>query len=312
MRFGLQIPNFTTDTTPGALFEGVVAMATAAEEAGYDSVWVMDHFYQLPPLGGPSQPMLDSYTLLGALATQTSRVRLGTMVTGVTYRNPAHLAKIVTTLDVLSAGRAILGIGAAWYDVEHEGLGFDFPPAGERLDRLEEALQICRAMFTEEAPTFEGRYYRIHEASNVPAPVQPGGPMILVGGGGEKRTLQLVARYADMANIVGDAVTVAHKVEVLRGHCDAAGRDPSEVTVSRLSTLVLTANEEETAATTDFVEQATGDRPLTADIGTEDQLVARFEELAAAGVDYFVFNMPTGTPDMVRRVGEVLQGAFGS
>ena len=130
MRFGLQIPNFTTDETPGALFDGVVAMATAAEETGFDSVWVMDHFYQLPPMGGPSQPMLDAYTLLGALATQTSRVRLGTMVTGVTYRNPAHLAKIVTTLDIISAGRAILGIGAAWYDVEHEGLGFDFPPAG--------------------------------------------------------------------------------------------------------------------------------------------------------------------------------------
>src|ERR1700677_2695800 len=155
MRFGLQIPIFTTDETPGALFDGVVAMATAAEETGYDSVWVMDHFYQLPPMGGPSQPMLDAYTLLGALATQTSRVRLGTMVTGVTYRNPAHLAKIVTTLDVISAGRAILGIGAAWDDVEHEGLGFDFPRAGERLDRLEEAVQICRAMFTVDVPTID-------------------------------------------------------------------------------------------------------------------------------------------------------------
>ena len=203
------------------------SMATAAEESGFDSVWVMDHFYQLPPLGGPSQPMLEAYTLLGALAARTTRVRLGAMVTGVTYRNPAHLAKIVTTLDVISAGRAILGIGAAWYDVEHEGLGFDFPPAGERLDRLEEALQICRAMFREEAPTFEGRYYRIHEARNVPRPVQPGGPPILVGGGGEKRTLRLVARYADMCNIFGDAATIAHKVDVLRGHCEAVGRDPA-------------------------------------------------------------------------------------
>ena len=169
-------------------------------------------------------------------------MRLGALVTGVTYRNPAHLAKIVTTLDVVSGGRAVLGLGAAWYDVEHEGLGFDFPPAGERLDRLEEALQICRAMFREETPSFEGRYYRIHEARNVPRPVQPGGPPILVGGGGEKRTLQLVARYADMANIVGDVATIAHKVDVLRGHCKAVGRDPSEVTVSRLATLVLTTS----------------------------------------------------------------------
>src|SRR3984885_10282118 len=201
MRFGLQIPNFTTDETPGALFDGVAAMAGAAEETGYDSVWVMDHFYQLPPMGGPTVPMLDSYTLLGALAARTSRVRLGTMVTGVTYRNPPHLAKIVTTLDVISGGRAILGIGAAGYDVEHEGLGFDFPPAGERLDRLEEALVICRAMFSEESPTFDGRSYRIHQAKNVPPPIQPGGPTILIGGGGEKRTLNLVAKYADMCNI---------------------------------------------------------------------------------------------------------------
>ena len=242
MRFGLQIPNFTTDETPGALFDGVVAMATAAEETGFDSVWVMDHFYQLPPMGGPSQPMLDAYTLLGALATQTSRVRLGTMVTGVTYRNPAHLAKIVTTLDVISAGRAILGIGAAWYDVEHEGLGFDFPPAGERLDRLEEALQICRAMFTEEAPSFDGRYYRIHEARNVPPPVQPGGPPILIGGGGEKRTLQAggaVRRHDEhLRRRRHRGPQGGRAARPLRG----AGRDPSEVTVSRLSTLMLTAS----------------------------------------------------------------------
>src|SRR5580692_7160273 len=203
MRFGLQIPNFTTDA-PAGLFEDVVAMAAAAEDSGFDSVWVMDHFYQLPPMGGPPAPMLDAYTLLGALAARTARVRLGAMVTGVTYRNPAHLAKVVTSLDVISGGRAILGIGAAWYDVEHEGLGFDVPPAGERLDRLEEALDICRAMFSEQTPTFDGRYYRIHQAKNVPPPVQPGGPTILVGGGGEKRTLQLVARYADMCNIFGD------------------------------------------------------------------------------------------------------------
>ena len=311
MRFGLQIPNFTTDETPGVLFDGVVAMATAAEETGYDSVWVMDHFYQLPPMGGPSQPMLDAYTLLGALAMRTSQVRLGTMVTGVTYRNPAHLAKIVTSLDVISGGRAILGIGAAWYDVEHEGLGFDFPPASERLDRLEEALVICRAMFSDEAPTFDGRYYRIHQAKNVPPPVQPGGPTILVGGGGEKRTLHLVARYADMCNIFGDAAEVAHKVDVLRAHCASVGRDPSEVTVSRLSTLVLTAGDDETQATKEFLRQVTGQDPTGSDIGTPDQLIARVEELAAAGVQYFVFNMPTGTPATVRQVGELLVGAFG-
>ncbi len=311
MRFGLQIPNFTTDETPGALFDGVVAMATAAEETGYDSVWVMDHFYQLPPMGGPSQPMLDAYTLLGALATRTSRVRLGTMVTGVTYRNPAHLAKIVTTLDVISAGRAILGIGAAWYDVEHEGLGFDFPPAGERLDRLEEALQICRAMFTEEAPTFDGRYYRIHEARNVPRPVQPGGPPILIGGGGEKRTLQLVARYADMMNIFGDAATVAHKVDVLRGHCEAVGRDPSEITVSRLSTLVLTGERRRDGVDARLPapgHRARSRRPRTSGRPTSSWPVWRSWRPPAS--QYFIFNMPTGSPDTVRQVGELLVDRF--
>jgi F420-dependent oxidoreductase-like protein len=311
MRFGLQIPNFAVGDTPGALFEGVVAMAAAAEQTGYDSVWVMDHFYQLPPMGGPSQPMLDAYTLLGALAARTTRVQLGALVTGVTYRNPAHLAKIVTTLDVISAGRAILGIGAAWYDVEHDGLGFDFPPARERLDRLEEALQICRAMFTQEAPSFTGRYYRIHEARNVPPPVRPGGPPILVGGGGEQRTLRLVAQYADMTNIFGDPAMVAHKVDVLRRHCAAVGRDPSAVTVSRLSTLVLTRSADETASTRDFLRQVTGEEPTTSDIGTPDELVARVEELAAAGVEYFIFNVPTGTADTVREVGELLLARFG-
>jgi F420-dependent oxidoreductase-like protein len=309
MRFGLQIPNFTVGA-PGALFQEVLDRATAAEESGYDSVWVMDHFFQLPPMGGPTQPMLDAYTLLGALAARTTRIRLGALVTGVTYRNPAHLAKIVTTLDVISAGRAILGIGAAWYDVEHEGLGFDFPPAGERLDRLDEALQICRAMFAGAAPTFEGAYYRTHEAHNVPPPVQDGGPQILVGGGGEKRTLRLVAQYADMCNLFGDASEIAHKVGILRAHCEAVGRDPSEVTVSRLATLVLTEDEQETAATKDFLRQVTGEEPSGSNVGTADELVAQVEELAAAGVDYFIFNMPTGTAETVRRVGDTLVARF--
>src|SRR5256885_4327134 len=159
-KFGLQIPNFTfADVPDREMFEHVADLAVAGEQAGFDSVWVMDHFWQLPPLGGPDQPILEGYVLLGALAACTDRVQLGTLVTGVTYRNPALLAKMVTTLDVVSKGRAILGIGAAWYDVEHEGLGFDFPAVKERMDRLEEAVQICRAMFTEPSPSFDGRYY---------------------------------------------------------------------------------------------------------------------------------------------------------
>ncbi len=309
MRIGLQIPNFNLGVPDDQLFEAVVELARAAEDSGFESLWVMDHFYQLPALGGPTQPMLESYTLLGGLAARTTRITLGTMVTGVTYRNPALLAKIVTTLDVLSAGRAMLGIGAAWYDVEHEGLGVDFPPVGERIDRLEEAVQICRAMFRDEVATFAGRYYSVHEARNLPRPVQPGGPPILIGGSGERRTLRLVARYADYCNIVGDAATVRHKVDVLRRHCEAEGRDPGSVVVSRLSTLVITDSPDETKLVWELLNEAAGEAAGGFNVGTEDEILAQVEELAEAGVDYCMFNMPTSGVDAVRRAGGLLAPA---
>src|SRR5438309_8625330 len=186
--FGFHMPNHTFPGVPDdRLFDHIVEQARAAEAAGFDLVTVMDHFYQIRGVGPETAPMLEAYTTLAALATQTKRVKLGTLVTGVTYRNPALLAKEVTTLDVISKGRAILGIGAAWHEDAHLGYGFDFPTVKERMDRLEEALQIIRAMFTERAPTFEGRYYRIHQVLNNPRPIQKGGPKILIGGGGEKR-----------------------------------------------------------------------------------------------------------------------------
>src|SRR5204862_3595443 len=230
----------------------------AGEQAGFDSVWVMDHFWQLPPLGGPTQPMLEGYTLLGGLAARTRRVKLGTLVTGVTYRNPALLAKMVTTLDIVSGGRAMLGIGAAWYEEEHDGFGFDFPRAGERLDRLEEAVQICRALFRDERPTWKGRYYSITDARNVPGPVRDGGPPIMIGGGGERRTLRLVAQYGDLCNVSGGPATIAHKLDVLRGHCKDVGRDPAEIVTTRLGTLVLTDDAAETAGTTEFLRGLAG------------------------------------------------------
>ena len=201
IKVGLQIPNFTyPDTPPAALFEKVAAVAVAAEDAGADTVMVMDHFYQLAMMGPPELEMFEAYTLLGALAARTKTVKLGTHVTGVTYRNPAILAKIVTTLDVISSGRAFLGIGAAWFDLEHDALGVAFPPVKERFERLEEALVICRAMFRGERPTIEGQHYTVRDAINHPAPVTPGGPPIMIGGQGEKKTLRMMAQYAEMAN----------------------------------------------------------------------------------------------------------------
>src|SRR3954462_1091217 len=233
--FGFQIPGFRHASGGDAeMFDHTAARAVAAELGGFDEVWVMDHFWQLPALGGPDEPILEAYTLLGALAARTERVQLGTLVTGVTYRNPAMLAKMVTTLDVISHGRAILGMGAAWYDVEHTGYGFEFPGARERLDRLEEAVQICRALLRDERPTFDGRFYSTEDARNVPAPVQPGGVPIMIGGSGEKRTLRLVAQYADMCNVSGGPETIKHKLEVLDAHCMGVGRDPKEIITTRL------------------------------------------------------------------------------
>src|SRR5207237_836894 len=239
-RVGLQIPSFTyPGVSDEKVFERVAEIAVTAERSGFDSVWVMDHYYQIPMVGRPEEPMLEAYTALSGLAARTSRVRLGAMVTGVTYRNPAFLAKVVTTLDLVSSGRAILGIGAAWNEQEHRGFGWDFPAVKERMDRLEEALQVCRAMFTEDRPTFQGRFYRIEEAINSPRPVTPGGPPILIGGGGERRTLKLVAKYADASNIFGDVETVRHKLEVLKRHCDEVGRDIDEITKTRLGGLFI-------------------------------------------------------------------------
>jgi len=307
-RFGLQIPNFTFDGPATDIFDRVVELARTAEDGGFDSVWVMDHFYQLPPLGGPGMPMLEAYTTLGAIGARTERVRLGALVGGVTYRNPALVAKCATTLDAITGGRAICGLGAAWFDVEHEGLGFDFPPARERLDRLDEAVQICRAMFTTEAPTFEGRYYRIKEARNVPRPINPEGIPIMIGGGGERRTLRTVARYADMCNMFGDADILRHKFDVLRGHCNDVGRDYSAITRSRLGTLIITEDDAQSEATREMLAKLPASRATTAfNVGTEKEILLQLEELQEAGVEYFIFNMPTSGPDAVRRAGDLLQ-----
>jgi len=310
-RFGLQLPNFTLGVPDDQLFDKVVEFATAAEDVGFSSVWVMDHFYQLPALGGGDQPMLEAYTLLGGLAARTSKVQLGTLVTGVTYRNPAMLAKIITTLDVISKGRAILGIGAAWHDIEHEGLGFDFPPGKERMDRLEEALQVCRAMFRDDHASFEGRYYNIKDARTLPRPIQAGGPKIMVGGGGEKRTLKLVAQYADQCNVTGDADMIRHKIKVIHDHCASVGRDPSEIEITRMATLVFTSSAEETAQMREFLANAAGEEAArTFNVGSEQEIVDQIAELLEAGVDEAIFNMPLSPVEDIRRAGELLTKSF--
>jgi len=305
-RFGVQLPNFS-GPDPADLFEHVAGLATAAEDAGFDSVWVMDHFYQLPMMGGPDQPMLEAYTLLGALAGRTRRVRLGTLVTGVTYRNPAILAKIVTTLDVISRGRAVLGIGGAWYDVEHKGLGVDYPADRERLDMLEEAVQVCRAMFTDDHVSFSGPHYRVDDARNVPRPVQAGGPKIMIGGGGEKRTLRLVARYADMCNVTGDVTTLARKIDVLRRHCAEVGRDPSEVDVTWMTPLLLTTSSQNTAETREMLAAvASAEETAGFTIGQPHEVPGLIAGHIEAGADEVIFSLPFADAAGIAAVGEAL------
>jgi F420-dependent oxidoreductase-like protein len=305
-KFGVQLPNFS-GPDPTDLFEHVAGLATAAEAAGFDSVWVMDHFFQLPPLGGPDQPMLEAYTLLGALAARTERVQLGTLVTGVTYRNPAILAKIVTTLDVISKGRAILGIGGAWYDVEHRALGVEYPRDGVRLDMLEEAVQICRAMFTGDDVSFDGTYFRLDHARNLPGPVQPGGPGIMIGGGGEKRTLRLVARFADKCNVTGDATTLAHKIEVLHRHCAEVGRDPSEIEVTWMAPLIVTTSEQNTTEVRDMLAaSATAEEVAGFVVGQPQDIPDLVAGHIAAGADEVIFSFAFADRPGIAAVGQAL------
>jgi F420-dependent oxidoreductase-like protein len=323
---GLQIPNFTyPDTPPEALFERVAAAAVAAEAAGADTVMVMDHFYQLAMMGPPEHEMLEAYTLLGALAARTKTVKLGTLVTGVTYRNPAILAKIVTTLDVISGGRAFLGIGAAWFDLEHDGLGVDFPPVKERFERLEEALVICRAMFRGERPTIDGTHYRVHDAINSPAPITPGGPPIMIGGQGEKKTLRLMAVHAEMANFTSGFDEVPRKLDVLAEHCAAIGRDPATINKTSLCSVVVGETMEEAVALRngflssrgmdwDALDDAT--RAMVSArlvVGDPDAAGERFREVLGLGLDGLTFNMPANghDPDAVARTVAVVRAAVG-
>jgi F420-dependent oxidoreductase-like protein len=302
IRLGLQIPNFTYPGVPDTeLFERIAAIATTAEDAGFDSVVVMDHFYQLPMLGTPDQPMFEAYTLLSALAARTQRVKLGALVGGVTYRNPALLAKEVTCLDVISGGRAIWGIGAGWFDAEHEGYGYEFGTFTERFEKLEEALQIVKSMFTEDATTFDGKWFRVKDALNVPRPIQPGGPPVLIGGSGEKKTLRMVAQYADACNFFGDADQLRHLVGVLEQHCVSLDRDPSTICKTTLATLVAgrTQEEAEAAIAQRFGASSLADLPADVRdriqrrmiIGGPDRAAERVQGLLDAGLDGVIVNL---------------------
>lgn len=303
IKLGYQIPNFSYGSGVERLFPTVIAQALEAEAAGFDSVFVMDHFYQLPGLGSPDQPMLEAYTALGALATATERVQLGTLVTGNTYRNPTLLAKAITTLDVVSAGRAILGIGAGWFELEHQELGFDFGTFTDRFNRLNEALEIILPMIKGERPTVNGTYYRAKDA--MANPRYRDHIPLMIGGSGEKKTIPLAAKHFDHLNIIADLDQLAGKLAVVRERCADIGRDPATLETSTLLTVVVDEN-----ATLDQLPEAFRSR---AAVGTPEAIAEQIKTgVFDVGLTGVIVNMPAYTEGAVAAVGEALKAVLPS
>jgi F420-dependent oxidoreductase-like protein len=276
IKLGLQIPNFSYGTGVEELFPTVIAQAQEADAAGFDSVFVMDHFYQLPGLGTPDQPMLEAYTTLGGLATVTKNVQLGTLVTGNTYRNPTLLAKAITTLDVVSQGRAILGIGTGWFELEHDQLGFEFGTFTDRFNKLDEALQIILPMLRGERPTFSGKYYRAQEAMANPR-FRDHIPL-MIGGSGEKKTIPLAAKHFDHLNIITGFDELPRKVQVVKDRCEEIGRDPATLETSMLVIALIDKNATEDVIPDEFKQNVV--------FGGPDQIVEQIQtKVLDAGVD---------------------------
>jgi F420-dependent oxidoreductase-like protein len=286
LRIGLSVSSFTWPGGPARIGPTFGQIARDAEQAGLHSLWVMDHFFQIPVFGPVDHEMLEAYSALAFAAGQTSRIELGALVTGVTPRHPGVLVKTVTTLDVLSGGRAWLGIGAAWNERESRGLGIPFPPMAERFERLEETLRIVRQMWAGDPHPFAGRHYRLEQPLNVPNALRRPHPPILVGGSGERKTLRLVARYGDACNLfeIAGLEALRHKLEVLRGHCDAEGRPYGEIQ----KTTFGTAGEDESAG----------------------QLAERFGRLADEGIDLAIVELPDqGRGSSMERLAEAAEAA---
>lgn len=302
IRLGFQIPNFSYGTSVAELFPTVIAQAQEAQAAGFDSVFVMDHFYQLPMLGSPDQPMLEAYTALGALAAVTEDVLLGTLVTGNTYRNPTLLAKIITTLDVVSQGRAVLGIGTGWFELEHDQLGFEFGTFTERFAKLDEALEIILPMIKGERVSFSGEYYRTVEAFAEPR-YRDHIPL-MIGGSGEKKTFGLAARYFDHLNIIASFAELPGKVAALARRCEEVGRDPATLETSMLLTAVPDAS-----MTDDMLPGEMRGRMV---VGSPHKIAEAVKtNVVDAGIDGVIVNIPAYVPGSITAVGEALRPVLG-
>ncbi|MDW0179061.1 MAG: TIGR03560 family F420-dependent LLM class oxidoreductase [Nitrososphaeraceae archaeon] len=297
MQFGLQKPIFTFDyrgDDTSQIIDSLKKLATTAENNGFDSFWVMDHFHQIPMIGKVEEPMLESWTTLSVVAGLTTKIKLGTLVTGIMYRYPAILAKVAATLDVLSKGRLFMGIGAAWNEEESNAYGIHFPATSERMSRLEEAIQIIRKMWTEEpSASFNGIYYQIRNAYCNPKPIQKPSPPILVGGSGERKTLKIVAKYADACNLFGSAETVKRKLNILKEHCKSVGRDYNSILKTKLSIIVV---EDEKQTSEKKIEQIFKGMPEEqirefAIHGTPEEVIRQIESFEQVGIQYLIVDL---------------------
>jgi F420-dependent oxidoreductase-like protein len=318
-RLGYQIPNFTyPGVAPDGIFDNVVAQAKAAEAAGYDRVLVMDHFYQLPGIGAPDEPMFECYSMLSALAQHTDSVRLSALVTGNTYRNPTLLAKTLTTLDHVSHGRATLGIGAGWFQAEHDALGFEFGTFTDRFEKLEEALQIIGPMFRGERPSLDGKHYTAVDAVNSPAPVSK--IPIMIGGGGEKKTLRMVAQYADESNLICANEDIPRKLAVLDEHCERLGRARSEIVVTKLMMVAVAPTLDEANADLAAIAEVKGWNDQIMDMakqqlifGDPDTVGEVLADAIGMGLDGITVDLPINghLTERIELLGEVADKALG-
>lgn len=290
MKFGLQHPNFTFDGEGTHVVDNLKRLATGAENLGFDSFWVMDHFHQIHYVGEAHEPILEGWTTQAVVAGLTTKIRLGTLVTGIVYRHPSVLAKIGATLDVLSKGRLYMGIGAAWNEDESVAYGIPFPPVKERMQRLEEAVQIIRKLWTEPRASFDGRFYRIKDAYCNPKPIQKPCPQILIGGGGERFTLKIVAKYADACNLFGTVDSVKSKLKILRDHCQAVGRDYDSIVKTRLGLVLIDKDKQRLHARVGEALKGVPEERWRefAAYGTPEEVHKQIEMFRDVGVSYFI------------------------
>jgi F420-dependent oxidoreductase-like protein len=302
MQFGLQHPNFSfdynsQDNNISQISDSLNKLVTKAENSGFDSFWVMDHFHQIQFVGRPEEPMLEGWTVISFLAGITTKIKLGTLVTGIIYRYPSILAKVAASLDVLSKGRLFMGIGAGWNDQESLSYGISFPSTQERFLRLEEGIQIIRKMWTEEPyASFNGRYYQISNAYCNPKPVQKPSPPILIGGSGERKTLRIVAKYADACNLFGSPETVRKKLEILKEHCKSVGRDYDSILKTKLGAIVVDDNEETARnrvkqSFRGFPEEQINEFVI---YGTPEDISRQIERLEQVGIQYLIVDLEPG------------------